>query len=70
METEVKIPFGYKQITGPAQKGDGSWDGTRFRKVRRCWPSTEPTATVLIRKCEVTQPEIVLGNAGEMEWSE
>lgn len=68
--TDPKIPHGYKRVTGQAMKGDGTWNGEKFVKVRKCWPSTEPTATVLIRKCEVVQPEIVLGELKDMEWSE
>jgi hypothetical protein len=48
------IPYGYRSVTA-AQKGDGIWDGTRFRKARKVWPSTEPTAVCIIRKCEVVQ---------------
>jgi hypothetical protein len=54
VSAEPPIPFGYRSVT-TAQKGDGIWDGTRFRKARKCWPSTEATAVCIIRKCEVVQ---------------
>lgn len=58
MSADPKIPFGYKQVQGQSQKGDGKWDGTKFRKVRRnCYPyATE--GDVVIRKCAVEQTEI------------
>lgn len=56
---EPKIPHGCKRIFGPLQKGDGVWDGERFRKVKKCYPNADGTAPLLaIRKCEVVQTEI------------
>lgn len=56
MITPPEIPFGYRQIQGRAQKGDGVWDGERFRKARKDWPSTEPA--IIIRRIEPVQTEI------------
>jgi hypothetical protein len=53
MPDHPPIPHGYRLVQGPAQKGDGVWDGTRFRKARKQYPSTEPA--IIIRRCEVVQ---------------
>lgn len=60
MTSEIKIPHGYKQITGQAQKGDGIWDGTRFAKVKKEYPHSEgrPGFNFIIRKADVSQPEL------------
>jgi hypothetical protein len=53
------IPFGYKRITGQLQKGDGVWNGTRFAKVKKQYPSTDFRYSLFaIRKCVVEQTEI------------
>lgn len=57
MNNTPPIPFGYKLVQGSAQKGDGVWNGERFAKARKQWPSTEPA--IIIRRCEVRQPELV-----------
>lgn len=65
------IPFGYRAVQGQAQKGDGVWDGAagKFRKARKCWPSTEPTAVFIIRRCDVAQEPLPLPTAPEVvEW--
>lgn len=70
MSDTPAIPFGYRQVT-TAQKGDGIWDGTRFRKARKVWPSTEATASVIIRKCEVVQEALPIAEAPrvvECDW--
>lgn len=51
-----KIPYGYKLIQGQAQKGDGVWNGERFVRVKKVYPSTEPA--VIIRRQEVVQTEM------------
>lgn len=58
METDPKIPYGYKQIQGQSQKGDGVWDGTRFRKVKKAYPIVR-YPEVMIRRCEVVQEELL-----------
>lgn len=50
-----KIPFGYCLVQGQSQKGDGIWDGTRFRKVKKGYPFAGDSGAVIIRKCEVEQ---------------
>lgn len=59
--SEPKIPFGFKQVPAyaPTQKGDGKWDGTKFRKVKKDWPRVD-VDDVVIRKCSVIQPELTL----------
>ena len=60
METDPAIPYGYRRITGLSQRGDGIWDGTRFRKVKKEYPHSEgrPGFNFIIRKCEVVQTEL------------
>lgn len=53
MTDAPKIPFGYKAVTGQSRKGDGYWDGEKFRKVRKMYPTSYPT--LIIRKCDATQ---------------
>lgn len=55
-----EIPFGYKRVHGVAQKGDGRWNGTRFRKVRKEYPFLGERIGVAIRRCEVTQEALPL----------
>ena len=56
---EPKIPHGYKRAFGQLQKGDGVWDGERFRKVRKSYPNADGSAPLFaIRKCEIVQTEI------------
>lgn len=59
MSDEPKIPFGYRRVTGQLQKGDGVWNGTRFRKVAKRYPSTEAVELFAIRRCEVVQTELI-----------
>lgn len=66
MEAEPKIPHGYTQVTGQLQKGDGLWDGTRFRKVRREYPFIGERVGVAVRKCEVVQTEISMADVNEL----
>lgn len=56
--SEPKIPFGFKQVQGRCQKGDGRWNGTRFEKVKKEWPMIGDD--VVIRNCSVIQPELTL----------
>lgn len=58
LQSNPTIPYGYKIVTGQLQKGDGVWDGERFRKVKKQYPSTEPRSLFAIRKCVVEQTEI------------
>lgn len=58
MSDAPAIPFGYKQVTGQSRKGDGIWNGTRFAKVKKCYPFAGDSGAVIIRKCEVVQTEI------------
>lgn len=55
----MNIPYGYKPVPAgePTQKGDGKWDGERFRKVKREYPRVWPEE-VVIRRQEVRQLEI------------
>lgn len=56
------IPFGYKLVTGQAQRGDGIWDYSagKFVKVKKEYPWGAPLKErIIIRKCEVVQTEIV-----------
>lgn len=59
MSDDPKIPFGYKLVTGQLQKGDGVWNGTRFRKVKREYPFVGERTLIAIRKCVVEQTEIL-----------
>ena len=52
--TNPTIPFGYKVVTGYLQKGDGLWDGARFRKVKKEYPRVGD-GQVAIRRCTVEQ---------------
>jgi hypothetical protein len=63
---EPAIPFGYRLVQGPSQKGDGIWDGKRFRKVRKEYPHATAERPV-IRKCEVVQVEMLVATQGEEE---
>jgi len=56
--TEPQIPFGYRRVHGQSQKGDGIWNGRRFVKVKPVWPDIK-VDDVVIRRCEVVQPELV-----------
>lgn len=58
------IPYGYRQVTGQLQKGDGVWDEAagKFKKVRKEYPFVGTRELFAIRKCEVVQREF-----GEME---
>lgn len=60
--SESIIPFGYRRITGQLQKGDGVWDGERFRKVKKEYPHSDghPGFLFAIRKCEVIQEALPL----------
>ena len=59
MSDAPAIPYGYRRIQGPSQRGDGIWDGTRFRKVRKAYPNADGSApVVIIRKCVIEQPEL------------
>lgn len=65
MSNAPKIPYGYRAVpTGEqTRKGDGRWDGTRFRKIKPVMP--EVGADIVIRKLDVTQPEIAgVGRTG------
>ena len=57
MDNEPQIPFGYRRVQGQSQKGDGVWDVANqcFRKVKKCYPTTEPAPLFIIRKCAVEQ---------------
>ena len=63
--SEPKIPHGYRQVQGRSQKGDGVWDGTRFRKVKKEYPVVR-YPEVMIRRCEVVQPELTMEAASEL----
>lgn len=70
MPDDVKIPFGYKLVTGQTQKGDGKWDGGRFRRVKKEYPRVGE-GEVVIRKCEVVQAVIpATVPPEELEWVE
>ncbi len=58
--SEPAIPFGYRRITGQSQRGDGIWDGTRFRKVKKEYPfiGSGALTRIIIRKCAVEQPAL------------
>ena len=60
MDNQPAIPFGYRAVIGQSQRGDGIWDGTRFRKVKKEYPHSEvrPGFNFIIRKCEVAQAEL------------
>lgn len=70
MTPDPTIPFGYRQVTGQLQKGDGVWNGERFvrvkrvptevivRKTKMLYPCAMPDGAVAIRKCEVEQPSL------------
>lgn len=60
MPAEPKIPFGYKQVQGQSQKGDGIWDAVagKFRKVKKQYPFCGGSFPVIIRKCEAVQQEL------------
>ncbi len=81
MTDEIKIPFGFRLVVGQSQKGDGIWDGTRFRKVKRVpteviirkvkklYPCAMPGGHVIIRRCEAQQTVIpATVETGEEEW--
>ena len=65
-----EIPFGYKRVFGQLQKGDGVWDGQKFKKVRKelvpvtvmrmRWPIVQQAATIAIRRCTVEQAPLPL----------
>lgn len=58
MSTEPEIPFAHKRVFGQLQKGDGVWDGTRFRKVKKEYPYVGLKQLFAIRRCEVVQPTL------------
>ena len=58
MSSEPHIPYGYQRVTGQLQKGDGLWDGERFRKVKKGFPYIGIVEGIAIRKCKVVQTEI------------
>ena len=60
MSDDPAIPFGFKQVTGYLQKGDGLWDGQRFRKVRKEYPFLGERIGVAIRRCTVEQAALPL----------
>lgn len=64
--TVLIIPYGYRAVTGQLIKGDGIWDGQRFRKVRKDYPFLGTREGVAIRRCEVVQEKLAL----EVEESE
>jgi hypothetical protein len=64
---QPEIPYGYRLVQGPSQKGDGIWDGKRFRKVRKEYPVATAERPV-IRKCEVVQTEIAATQGKEEVW--
>lgn len=65
-----EIPYGFKRVFGQLQKGDGVWDGQKFKKVRKeltpvtvmrmRWPIVHQAATVAIRRCTVEQTPLPL----------
>ena len=59
MSDQPTIPHGYRAVTGHLQKGDGLWDGRRFRKVRKEFPFLGERVGVAIRRCEGVQPELI-----------
>ena len=67
MSDEPKITHGYKQVAGHLQKGDGLWDGRRFRKVCKEFPFLGERVGVAIRRCEVVQPELIPASKLEAE---
>jgi hypothetical protein len=72
MSERPQIPFGYKQVDpyAPTQKGDGKWDGGRFRRVKKEYPRVGE-GEVVIRKCEVVQAVIPATVPDEeLEWVE
>lgn len=56
--SDPPIPFGYRRIFGQSQKGDGIWNGVKFVKVKKVYPSTDAAQPFIIRKCVVEQTEI------------
>ncbi len=60
MSAEPTIPFGWKRITGMAQRGDGIWNGQKFVRVKKEYPHSEgrPGFYFIIRKCAAIQTEI------------
>lgn len=55
MSNNPEIPYGYRQIQGQSQKGDGIWNGERFVKVKKGYPFAGDSGAIIIRKCEVMQ---------------
>lgn len=71
MSDTPTVPFGYRLVAGQLQKGDGLWDGKRFRKVRKDYPYIGTREGIAIRLCEVVQPVIPETVAAhEEEWVE
>lgn len=66
MSNPPKIPFGFKQVQGQSQKGDGRWNGRRFEKVKKEYPMITENQTV-IRRCEVQQPDLLEPRTMEMD---
>lgn len=64
MQTEIKIPFGYKRVEyGLTQRGDGMWNGHKFvrvKRVKRKWQAIAPGFDYVIRRCEIKQVEMPL----------
>ncbi len=56
MDTEPKIPFGYKRVSGQIQKGDGVLDPVTglYHRVRKEYPRTDDDR-IFIRRCKVEQ---------------
>ena len=57
MPDEIKIPYGYRQVSGQMQKGDGVLVDGKFVKVRKEYPRTDDDR-VFVRRCEVVQATI------------
>jgi hypothetical protein len=71
VSTVPQIPYGYRRVVGQLQKGDGLWDGTRFRRVRKGYPYIGLLQGVAVRKCEVVQQQIpATVPDSELEWVE
>lgn len=69
MTEPVKIPYGYRVVTGQSQKGDGIWNGVRFRKVRKGYPFAGDSGAIIIRRQEVVQTEMqVVAQVQVEEW--
>lgn len=58
--SDPQIPFGFKRVHGPLQKGDGIYVPAtgKFAKVKKQYPNTEYVEVFAIRKCAVEQTEL------------